>query len=147
MSEESEKQKAASKPGRPVDLEAAIRQKILRHDSRFALGAYVFIYESLAFTQKRLGLDDPSLDARSRHVSGQDLLKGICQYAAQLLGPLSPTVFRSWGVCKTEDFGEIVFNLVENDLLGKTDTDCREDFAGGFDFDTAFEGPVKVKLE
>jgi len=62
-----------------------------------------------------------------------------------MFGPLAPTVFRSWRVRRTEDFGEIVFNLVERGLLGKTEKDAREDFAGGFDFDQAFEGPVKVE--
>ena len=62
-----------------------------------------------------------------------------------MFGPLAPAVFRSWRVRRTEDFGEIVFNLVEHGLLGKTENDAREDFAGGFDFDQAFEGPFKAE--
>ena len=54
---------------------------------------------------------------------------------------MAPTVFRNWGVYKTADFGEIVFNLVECDLLGKRESDSRHDFDDGFDFDKAFEMP------
>ena len=75
----------------------------------------------------------------------QELIEGIRDYATELFGPLAPTVFRNWGLTATQDFGDIVFNLVENDLLNKTDADRREDFANGFDFDTAFDGPVEVK--
>ena len=55
--------------------------------------------------------------------------------------PLTLTVFDHWGIRETRDFGEIVFNLVENNLLAKTEKDTREDFAAGFDFDDAFTAP------
>ena len=126
-----------------MDLDAAIREKVLARDTRYELAAYFFIYEALAFTQKLLGRDDPNLDAPQRHVSGKELIEGIRQYAMQSFGPLAPTVFRNWGIRRTADFGEIVFNLVEGDLLGKTDGDRREDFADGFDLDTAFEEPLQ----
>ena len=138
---------AASAPQQAVDLETAIRRRILAKDARYQVAAYLFLYEALAYTQKKLGRDDPSLEPVARHLTGQELLEGIRRYAHQAFGPLAPTVFRSWGVRATADFGEIVFNLVENDLRGKTDEDRREDFAGGFDFDTAFEGPPEAEPE
>ena len=137
----------AEKRERILDLEGEIRRKILSHDRRYQLPAYLFIYEAIAFTQKSLGRDDRSLEPEKRHVSGGELLEGIRQHASELFGPLAPTVFRNWGVSGTEDFGEIVFNLVENDLLGKTESDRREDFAGGFDFNTAFDVPSEGKLK
>ena len=127
----------------PVDI--AIREQILAQDPRYELAAYIFIYEALAYTQHVLGRDAPALTPAQRHVTGQELLNGIREYAAQMFGPLAPTVFRSWRVRRTEDFGEIVFNLVEHGLLGKTERDAREDFAGGFDFDQAFEAPLKTE--
>ena len=54
---------------------------------------------------------------------------------------MARTVLRAWGVTRTEDFGEIVFNLVESGQLGKTDDDRREHFAGVFDFAEAFDHP------
>lgn len=142
-----EKSDVHGKRTEPLDLEAAIRRKVLSRDSRYELGAYFFLYEALAFTQKQLGRSDPDLESAKRHVTGQELLEGIRAYAAHLFGPLAPTVFRSWGIHKTEDFGRIVFNLAECNLLGKTEQDQIEDFADGFDFDTAFDGPMSVTLQ
>ena len=39
----------------------------------------------------------------------------------------------------------LVFYLVENNLLAKTENDTREDFAGGYDFDEAFTAPYEPK--
>jgi uncharacterized repeat protein (TIGR04138 family) len=144
MTEEKSPHSTAAKP-EPVDLETAIRRQIISRDPRFELAAYFFIYEALAYTQKALGRDGENLTPAQRHVTGQELLNGIREYAGQMFGPLAPTVFRSWRVRRTEDFGEIVFNLVEHGLLGKTESDMREDFAVGFDFDQAFEGPFKAE--
>jgi len=146
MPQENESQ-TSPRPDAPVDLETAIRRRVLPDDDRYDLAAYVFIYEALAFTQKQLQRDDRNLKAERRHVSGQELLDGIREYATRMFGPLAPTVFRNWGLKTTSDFGEIVFNLVEHQLLGKTDTDRREDFADGFDFDTAFEGSATTRPE
>ena len=129
-----------------VDLETAIRRNVLSKDRRYDVRAYLFIYEALAYTQKQLGRDDPNLEPPKRHVTGQELVAGIRQYAEHHFGPLAPTVFRNWGVTCTADFGKMVFNLVEGNLLGKTDEDQVADFADGFDFDTAFDGPMDVTL-
>ena len=126
-----------------VDLETAIRRKVISRDRRYDLNAYRFIYEALEFTQSLYERDPESEDPVDRHVSGQELLEGIRAFATQEFGPLAAVVFRSWGVQKTEDFGEIVFNLVEAELMGRTETDSRIDFADGYDFDEAFDAPVK----
>jgi uncharacterized repeat protein (TIGR04138 family) len=128
----------------PLDLESAIRKFVISDDPRYELGAYLFIYEAIAYTQRALGRDNPNMAPPQRHVSGQELLGGIRDYATELFGPLAPVVFRRWGIERAQDFGDIVFNLVEHDLLGKTEDDSREDFAEGFDF-SVFDGPVKVE--
>jgi uncharacterized repeat protein (TIGR04138 family) len=129
----------------PLDLEDAVRGRILAHDKRYTIYAYEFIFEALHYTQQALGRRIESAEEKERHVSGQELLEGIRDLAHQRFGPLAPTVFRSWGVQSTEDFGEIVFNLVESSLLKKTSDDSRADFAGGFSFDEAFGGPIELK--
>jgi uncharacterized repeat protein (TIGR04138 family) len=78
-----------------------------------------------------------------RHVSGQELLGGIRDYALAQFGPMTQMVFEEWGIKRCEDFGEIVFNMVEIGLLGKTEKDSREDFANGYDFDDAFRKPFR----
>jgi len=67
------------------------------------------------------------------------------QYALETYGPMAKLLLNEWGIRVTEDFGEIVFNLVENNLLAKTEKDTREDFADGYDFDEAFTAPYEPK--
>jgi uncharacterized repeat protein (TIGR04138 family) len=121
---------------------------IIAKDTRFARDAYTFVREALDFTQKLAGKE-----ARGpiRHVSGQELLGGIRQFALQQFGPMTATVFEEWGVKGCRDFGEIVFNMVEIGLLAKTDKDTRADFQNGYDFTDAFRKPFwpanKLKTE
>ena len=51
---------------------------------------------------------------------------------------MAKTVFEQWGITRTEDFGDIVFHLVKEGILSKTDSDRRSDFARGYDFEEAF---------
>ena len=112
---------------------------ILAKDSRYTREAYVFVREALDFTQKLVGRE--SRGTTIRHVSGQELLKGIRQFALQQFGPMAMTVFEEWGVHHCRDFGEIVFNMVEIGLLAKTEKDTRDDFQNGYDFTDAFRKP------
>ena len=121
---------------------------IIAKDTRFSRDAYAFVREALDFTQKLV-----VKEARGaiRHVSGQELLNGIRQFALQQFGPMTATVFEEWGVKSCRDFGEIVFNMVEIGLLAKTDKDTRDDFQNGYDFTDAFRKPFwpqsKLKTE
>jgi len=74
----------------------------------------------------------------NRHVSGNELLDGIRRLALDRFGPMAKTVFEQWGIVTTEDFGAIVFQLVDEGLLGKTEQDKMSDFARGYDFHEAF---------
>lgn len=116
--------------------------EICARDSRYAPESYYFLREALDFTVK--ALKKPA-DGVERHVSGQELTEGIRRFALQEFGPMALTVLRTWGLQRTEDFGEIVFNLVESGKLGKTDKDERADFANGFDFFEAFGKPYEVE--
>ena len=42
------------------------------------------------------------------------------------------TVLEHWGIQSTEDFGNIIFNLVENQVLSKTLDDHIDQFRNGF---------------
>jgi uncharacterized repeat protein (TIGR04138 family) len=113
-------------------------ENILAKDSRYARDAYFFLREALDFTQKLISRENRGA---VRHVSGQELLDGIRQYALQQFGPMTVTVFEDWGVKRCEDFGEIVFNMVEIGLLAKTENDGRADFQNGYHFTDAFHKP------
>ena len=114
-------------------------EKILAKDPRYPREAYGFVREALDHTQKMVG--KPAQEDVPRHVSGQQLLEGCREYALQQYGPMTMTVLAEWGIHRCEDIGEIVFNMVENSLLAKTDKDSRDDFKGAYDFETAFRKP------
>ena len=111
---------------------------IATRDNRYRKDAYAFVREALDHTQRTIG--KPKKD-EIRHVSGRELLGGMREYALQQYGPMATTVLEEWGVRRCEDFGELVFNMVESGLLAKTDKDSREDFKNGYSFEEAFRQP------
>ena len=113
--------------------------EIVRKDGRYSPQAYYFIFDALDYTIQRL--------RKVRHVTGSELLDGIRHYATAYFGFLAKTVLEEWGLTRTDDFGEIVFNLVEAGLLSRTDKDTREDFQNVFDFEEAFENEFRRSLE
>ncbi len=114
-------------------------QKIIAVDSRYRAGAYDFVRSAVAYTTKKLHHEQQKKERR--HISGQQLLDGIAELALQQFGPLTIDVLEEWGVRKTDDFGNIVFNLVNNNLLGASDEDSPEDFNDGYDFAEIFIKP------
>jgi uncharacterized repeat protein (TIGR04138 family) len=114
-------------------------EKIVAKDARYTREAYLFVREALDHTQKIIG--KPAKDDAPRHVSGQQLLDGIREYGLHQYGPMTMAVLNEWGIRCCEDFGEIVFNMVENSLLAKTEQDTRDDFKGGYKFEDAFRKP------
>lgn len=110
---------------------------VRRRDRRFARNAYYFVLDSLDHTMVGLGRD--GLVGEGRHVGGKELLEGIRSLAAEQFGPMAPLVFQRWGIRESQDFGEIVFNLVDAGLLSRREEDSRLDFADGLDFETAFD--------
>ena len=73
--------------------------------------------------------------------AGRNCSCGIRGFALAQFGPMAMTVFEEWGIHQCRDFGDIVFNMVENGLLAKTEKDNRADFDGGYDFYEAFRRP------
>ncbi|RPJ45363.1 MAG: hypothetical protein EHM19_05495 [Candidatus Latescibacterota bacterium] len=114
----------------PEDLQTAL-DEIRTADGRYREEAYYFLLEALGLTVK--ALETP------RHVNGPELLEGIRRLASSRFGLTARLVFEHWGVRTTEDFGRIVFQLVERGVLSKTDADSIADFADVYDFKTVFE--------
>ena len=114
---------------------------ITKNDPRYDAEGYAFLRNGLDFTmrQNKKHKDDPG-----RHVSGRELLDGLRQYALKEFGPMARTVLDYWGIRSGEDFGNMVFNLIEAGVFGKTEQDSIEDFKGGYDFYEAFDQPFKV---
>ena len=102
-------------------------QAILGKDPRYAIEAYVFVFEALPVAQELAGVE--------RHVTGRQLLDGILELARRRYGRLAKAVFTSWGVKTTDDFGAVVFNLVDAGLMSKTEDDTIEEFRAVYSFD------------
>lgn len=127
----------------PNPMIEALR-KLVAEEQAYPLEAYCFLYQALDQAQREAGV--------RRHVSGPELLHGARQLAIDLFGPLTLMVFNHWGLVKTRDFGEMVFHLVDRELMGRTDDDRLEDFDDVFDFEEVFApdnliAQVESKLE
>ena len=127
--------------------------ELLKEDSRYTFDAYVFVFESLNYAQNVLGMgkeaaSEPPEPAEGeppqRHVTGQQLCEAVRQFAIEQFGYMAKDVLASWGVHKTGDFGEIVFNLIRTGQMRKTPEDNREDFENVYDFETAFRQEFKI---
>jgi uncharacterized repeat protein (TIGR04138 family) len=111
---------------------------ICAKDVRFAREGYLFVRDSLNHTQKEISKKNRD---EARHITGQELLTGIREYALAQYGPMATMLFQEWGIRNCRDFGIMVFNMVDAGWLAKTETDSITDFESGYDFHEAFQKP------
>ena len=111
-------------------------RRLLDKDDRYDKEVYNFAFEALDYTLKNSANRGGDMN---RHISPKELLGGMREYAIGEFGLLARTVLESWGVRSTNDFGNVVFNLIENCLMGKQLNDRRVDFRDFYDFDKAFD--------
>jgi uncharacterized repeat protein (TIGR04138 family) len=129
--------------------------EVVRKDPRYAYEAYEFVFAALHHTQKMLGRrpretagEKPAEAVEvQHHVSGPELLAGVRDLALREFGLMARTVFRMWGIQHTDDFGEIVFNLVESKLMSKTEEDNRADFHAVYDLDEALVKDYRIEYK
>ena len=121
----------------------------MRRDPRYTYEAYEFVFAALTHTQKLLGRLPGKNDAADAqyHVTGRELVAGIRDLALREFGFMARIVFRMWGIRSTADFGEIVFNLIDANLLSKTESDSRDDFRALFDLDEALREGFEIRQE
>jgi uncharacterized repeat protein (TIGR04138 family) len=109
------------------DILARIRAKGGAFDER----GYLFVLASIEYVQSRLTV--------RRHISGAELAWACRDLARERFGLLARPVLAHWGITRTEDFGRIVYTLVEIGLLVTLPGDSEEDFRDVFDFESAFD--------
>ena len=109
-----------------------IRREIIEtgRDTRYKLGAYLFMLNGLEFHLTRLG--------EKRHVNGRELSLGLLSFAQKQFGPLARSVFGYWGITATDDFGRIVYNLIDIGVMSRQPEDKLEDFFNIVPFDRYF---------
>lgn len=105
-------------------------ERICSKDSRYKADAYEFVMQGLSFTQGKLKVNG--------HLSGRQLAEGLRDFAISQYGPMARAVLKHWGITRTRDFGNIVFNMIEGKLLSKSAEDSLRDFDGLYDFDSVF---------
>jgi len=120
----------------------------IAEDAGYPVDAFLFVQRGLDFTVKGIHGDEPEQTPyedleedeipSSRHVSGQQLCLGLRDFAKREYGLLARGVLARWNINQSEDFGRIVFAMVEGGLMHKTDEDTIEDFMDVFSFDEAF---------
>jgi uncharacterized repeat protein (TIGR04138 family) len=105
--------------------------------------AFDFVREGLALTVQRVYCAKAveAMPDGQRHVSGQDLARGLRDLAIRNYGVLAGAVLAHWNIHTTMDFGKIVFAMVESGMMHKTPEDNIDDFRDVFDFDEAFTAP------
>jgi uncharacterized repeat protein (TIGR04138 family) len=111
-------------------LEAALAE-IRRRDGKYNERAYVFVLAALEFAQTKL-------PAR-RHLSGVELAWACRDFALEQFGMLANSVLTHWGINTTEDFGQIVFMLIDVGLLARQPSDRLEDFERVYEFAEVFK--------
>lgn len=106
-------------------------ERIRAGDGRFARDAYAFVMDGLDDTVRAL--------PQRRHVSGPELVHGLCRFARRRYGMLAFAVLERWGIRCTADIGAIVFQLVDAGILSRRDEDAIGDFDSVVDLREALE--------
>lgn len=125
------------------DATARFFQTVTR-DGRFPLEAFHFLHRALERAAQQVHGDDDG-DA-PRHVSGQQLCAAFRELALDMYGPLAREVLSRWRIRETRDIGEMVFLLVNAELMGAQESDSIHDFDAVYDFSDAFD-QYEIPLE
>ena len=112
--------------------------------TRYPLDAFHFVRRGLDYTVHANHANPEQLSERERHVSGHQLSEGLRDFAVEQYGHMAAAVLRRWRIRRTEDFGRIVFAMVEGGLMQATENDSIRDFDGVFDFNDAFDAPIPL---
>lgn len=112
--------------------------------TRYPLDAFHFIRRGLDHTVHTLHANPEELSESERHVSGSQLCEGLRDFAIDQYGLLARTVLARWAINATDDFGQIVFAMVNGGLMQATERDSVRDFERVFDFDAAFDVGIRV---
>jgi uncharacterized repeat protein (TIGR04138 family) len=132
--------------------------RVIARDARYPIEAYAFVLESLKLARNRklkelkkkserrgTARTRPRATTRSEgstapvsgHVSGQEVCFAARRLALRTYGAMALSVLDQWGIRRTSDIGDIVYNLIASGDLSKTPEDQRSDFDDVFEFEKA----------
>ena len=105
-------------------------------DKLFTPAAYPFIFLGLEFCNQ--AYPDQELDAKL-------ICEGLQLYAFNEFGRLTYHVLFEWGLRSTEDFGKIIFSLIDKGFLEADENDCPENFVNIYNFKEKFQLKTHTK--
>ena len=112
-----------------LSLDEAL-ERVCARDARYQERAYLFVLAALEYAQGKL--------EQRRHLTGGELAVACRDFALEQFGLMASTVLSHWGIQRTEDFGQIVFRLIDEGLLARQPSDKIEDFDQVYDFAEVF---------
>lgn len=96
---------------------------LAERDPRYAAEAYEFMSSAIETASEYCREGDAK-----KHLTASELYIGACIYALSEYGPMAREVLHFWGIATALDFGEVVYNLVNAGIFGKTEDDNIRDF-------------------
>lgn len=117
-------------------------EQVVEECGRYPIEAFEFVRLGLNHTVQNIHGGRLKPD-ESHHVTGQQLSLGLRDFAISRYGVMARVVLSHWRIFRTQDFGRIVFAMVDNKLMQKTDEDDIRDFDDVFDFREAFDPPAR----
>jgi uncharacterized repeat protein (TIGR04138 family) len=124
MNPQSDPQPPPGKPG-VWEVEQAILKASQQLAGIYRLDAFRFVLAAVGHTHQ--------LVKEQRHITGEELCRGLVDQAQESFGPLAVPVLSYWGINSTADVGTIVFALIDQGVLGKSEQDSKMDFENLFD--------------
>jgi len=103
---------------------------------RYSIEAYEFVCDALGIGSN-LPQEQSAMETL-RNVSCKEVLEIIRQAALEKFRKESKGVLWSWNIFRTEDFGEIIFEMIDAGILAKGPRDSRDGFRNGFSFEEVF---------
>ena len=119
--------------------------KQIAEESRYPIDAFHFVRRGLDYTVQRFHKNPQATEEKERHVNGRELCQGLREYAMERYGLLARMLLRRWNIQRTDDFGRIVFAMVEGGLMHATENDSLRDFEQVYDFDEVFNMRISVE--
>jgi uncharacterized repeat protein (TIGR04138 family) len=122
-------------------VELAVYENIIvpGRDYRYKIEAYSFVLSSIDFCRVTLG--------KENHVEGDELADAVAEFAVVNFGPMASTVLHKWGIFSPIDVGNIVYNMIDINMLVKTDGDTVDDFKGAKNFYPLLKGDKLFKID
>lgn len=110
--------------------------RIVDRDPRYPRKAYLFVIGAFAKAYEKRMSDPRATPLIEPSVT--ELLDAFREHALESFGPNAKATLNSWGIRNCEDFGEIIFNLVNAKFFTIRPGDTKEDFKNGYNFDQTF---------